>query len=89
MLSSNGEALRAASIKGIGIGCQPSFILHDAISAGQLVPVLTEYQWYGMNLYAIYPQTRHLSRRVRALIDYLVEYFQQDKNWNSGLKLFR
>ncbi len=88
MLSSNGEALRDAAIKGIGIGCQPSFILHDAIAGGALKPVLLDYQWYGMNLYAIYPQTRHLSRKVRSLIDYLINYFENDKNWDACLKAF-
>ena len=88
MLSSNGEALRDAAAKGIGIGCQPTFILQQALTSGALKPVLTDYQWYGMNLYAIYPQTRHLSRKVRSLIDYLIGFFGDDPEWDACLKSF-
>ena len=85
LYSSNGEALREAAVKGVGVGCQPTFIVHQELEKGSLVPLLTDYEWYGMSLYALYPQTRHLSRRVRALIDYLVEHFGNTPYWDECL----
>lgn len=85
MLSSNGEALREAAVKGLGVGCQPTFIVHKAIETGQLVSVLNDVTWYGMDLYVLYPQTRHLSRKVRLLIDFLVERFGNEPYWDRCL----
>jgi len=85
-LSNNGEALTVMAERGLGMGCQPTFILHKAFEEGRLVPVLPEYQWYGMNLYAVYPRARNLSRRVRALIEYLIDRFGNEPYWDKHLK---
>lgn len=39
-------------------------------------PFLSDDSWITGNAYAIYPPTRHLSHRVRAFIDFLVERFE-------------
>ena len=83
MRSTNGDALREAAVSGLGVLCEPSFIVHGAIKRGLLKPVLTEYQWYGMNVYAVYPQTRHLSVRVRKFIDFLTERFSGIPYWED------
>lgn len=83
ILSNNGEALIAAAERGLGAGCQPTFILHEAFHDGRLIPVLKDYEWYGMNLYAVYPRSRHLSRRVRALIDYVIDRLGHEPYWDD------
>lgn len=75
MRSNNGDQLRGAAIAGLGVVKAPTFIVHQALVRAELVPVLREYGWAGTNAYAIYPQTRHLSRRVRAFVDFLVQRF--------------
>lgn len=70
MSSTNGELLRDAAIAGLGLVLQPSFILREAVMRGDLVPVLTGYTWPGVAIHAVYPQTRHLSARARAFIDF-------------------
>ena len=50
--------------------------------AGKLVPLLTNYQWPVSPAYAVYPPTRHLSYRVRAFIDFLVEQFSGTPQWD-------
>jgi len=82
-LSNNGEALIAAAERGLGAGCQPTFTLQDAFASGRLVPILTNYEWFGMNLYAVYPRARHLSQRVRALIDYVIERLGKEPYWDK------
>ena len=73
--ASSGEALREMAKGGVGVGCMPKFIIAEALESGELVTVLNQYRWFGMNLYALYPQTRHLNQKTRALIDYVVERF--------------
>lgn len=78
MRSNNGDQLRGAAMAGLGIVKSPTFIVHQALARAELVPVLREYGWSGTNAYAIYPQTRHLSRRVRSFVDFLVQRFAGD-----------
>lgn len=71
--ANNGEFLTRAAVAGQGVILHPTFYLDEAIRAGQLVPLLTDHAWPQVNAYAVYPPTRHLSRRVRALVDFLAE----------------
>ena len=86
--ANNGDFLRQAATSGLGIILEPTFIIYDAIAKGQLVPILTDYRWPIIDAYAIYPQTRHLSQRIRALVDFLVERFAGTPYWDSALKLY-
>jgi DNA-binding transcriptional LysR family regulator len=84
--ANNGECLRQAAEDGHGIVMEPSFILYQAIEAGRLVPVLTDYAWPTYFAYAVYPHTRHLSRRVRAFVDFLAERFAGVPYWDRCLR---
>ena len=83
MTATSGDFLCAAASQGLGIAMQPTFIAGDAISRGELVPILTDYEWPVSPAYAMYPPTRHLSYRVRAFIDYLVEHFAGTPQWDE------
>lgn len=85
--ASNGDFLHQAAIAGQGICLQPTFIVHKSIEQARLIPVLTEYAWPRMNAYAVYPQTRHLSRRVRVFVDFLAERFAGTPYWDAHLRL--
>lgn len=74
--ANNGDVLLQAAIDGLGVLVSPDFICHDAISQGLLKPVLVNYPQPDMHVYVIYPAQRHLPRRVRALIDFLVNKLQ-------------
>ncbi|WKE66498.1 LysR family transcriptional regulator [Gallaecimonas kandeliae] len=87
--ASNGDALRHAAIAGLGVLCEPSFITYQAIRQGLLEPVLTQYRWYQMGIYALYPGTRHLSPRVRGFIDFLGKRFGDHPEWEAALDPFR
>ncbi len=84
--ATNGDALREMAIAGHGVLCEPSFIVHGAVERGLLQPVLTDYRWYDMAVYVVYPPTRHLSSRVRRFIDFLVERFGPHPYWDDFLK---
>jgi len=85
MRATNGDALVEAAVAGLGILCEPSFIVHGAVERGLLTPVLRDYQWYAMNIYAVYPQTKHVPARVRAFIDFLASSFGDTPYWEHFL----
>jgi DNA-binding transcriptional LysR family regulator len=65
-----------AAQKGLGFALLPSFLVDSAVEKGELVPVLVDYLPQRPFLQAVYPHRRHLSGKVRALIDFLVDWFQ-------------
>jgi DNA-binding transcriptional LysR family regulator len=80
--ANNGDFLKNMAMAGHGIVSTPTFIVWKAIAAGDLVPVLTDYQLPQTNAYAVYPQARYLSQRTRCLIDFLVERFGSNPYWD-------
>ncbi len=82
MTSNSGDFLCNAAAHGMGIVVQPTFIVAQAIRSGNLVPLLSTYSLPVMPAYALYPATRHLSFRVRAFIDFLVERFAGTPQWD-------
>lgn len=84
--ASNGEFLRDAAVTGLGIIRLPTFIVYQEIERGALIPILTDYPCSPLAAYAIYPQTRHLSHRVRAFVDFLAKRFEGLPYWDKCLK---
>ena len=84
--ASTGEFLRDAAIAGRGIVLIPTFIAYKEIERGALVTVLNDYKPPQINAYAIYPQTRHLSKRVRTFVDLLVKRFEGTPYWDLCLQ---
>jgi DNA-binding transcriptional LysR family regulator len=80
--ASSGDFLANAAAHGMGLVIQPTFIASESIRRGNLVPVLTNYEWPISPAYAVYPPTRHLSYRVRAFIDFLAERFSGVPPWD-------
>ncbi len=85
--ANNGDFLRIAAVAGHGIVMQPTFIVYKSVEQGELVPLLTNYRWPAVNAYALYPQTRHLSGRVRAFVDFLGKRFSGIPYWDECLTL--
>ena len=84
MTATSGDFLGLIAQRDLGLVLQPTFIAGDAIKRGALVPVLTDYRWPVSPAYAVYPPTRHLSYRVRAFIDFLVETFAGTPPWDTA-----
>ncbi len=84
--ASAGEFLRDAAVEGLGLVIVPSFIAYKEIEHGNLIPILKEYKIPQISAYAIYPQTRHLSLRVRAFVDFLIQRFEGTPYWDICLQ---
>jgi len=59
--------------------------VYQEIERGALQPLLTEYSLPSPSAYVIYPRTRHLSQRVRTLVDFLVEQFAGLPYWDKAI----
>ena len=86
LAANNGDFLIQAASRDRGVALQPTFIACTALQRGDVIPILTDYEWPGLHVYAIYPPTRHLTNRVRALVDYLVDEFSQEPGWDRAYR---
>ena len=83
LCSNNGEVLRDAAVRGLGITLLPRFIVGQELQQGRLQIVLPDYHSSELSIYVIYPVNRHLSTKVRLLVDFLQERFGQQIERNS------
>jgi DNA-binding transcriptional LysR family regulator len=67
--------LRAAALAGTGVMLLPSFVISDLLASGGLVPLLPDYQTPEFEIVALYPHRRHMTAKVRAFLDMLVDQF--------------
>ncbi len=68
-------AIANMAIAGLGIGRCPQYAVAQALANGSLEQLFKDYETENFGLYALYPPNRHLTARVRALIDHLALYF--------------
>ncbi|MEQ8494018.1 MAG: LysR family transcriptional regulator [Gammaproteobacteria bacterium] len=83
LTANSGDYLLEAAIAGLGVILQPRFICYQAIRAGLLEPVFPRHEWSDIAVYAVYPQTRSLPRRLRAFIDYLAARWGDHPEWED------
>ena len=77
--SNNGEVLRDAAVKGLGIVMLPDFILQPALERGDLQVILPDYQAVDLSLWVIYPLNRHLSPKVQLFTQFLQDCLMSTK----------
>lgn len=82
--SNNGIALLAAARAGLGLAQLPDFYVEDDLQAGRLRTVLQDWELGDVGVWAVYPHRRHLSAKVRLLIDHLAAAFQPRPPWQQG-----
>ena len=78
----NGDALREAALKGLGIVYLPTFIIGRDLQAATLTSVLTEFVATDAHIHAVYPHAKHLSPKVRAFIDFMAQRFGGQPYWD-------
>ena len=78
LYANNGDVLNQAAVAGLGIICQPDFIVTKSIQAGQLEPLFSRYPAPERSVYVVLPGNRQIPYRVRVLIDFLAERLRHD-----------
>ncbi len=69
----SGYGLVDAALKGIGIIQLPDYYVQPYIEDGQLITMLDNYREAEEGIWALYPHNRHLSSKIRMLVDFLAE----------------
>ncbi len=81
----NGDLLRDAAIAGAGIILSPTFLCGQALSAGTLLSFMADALPSDSSVNAVYPQSRHLSPKVRVFVDFLIQRFGPRPYWDCAL----
>ena len=86
--TNNTEAVHAAVIGGLGIALLPTWLVGEELQSGQLTEVLGGFQAasgeFDTGIHALYPAHRHLSCKVRAFIEFLVNRFAPHPYWERA-----
>jgi len=79
--SNNGMVIIHAALEGLGIGIAHEYLLRRYLETGQLARVMPQYTaspYPGdADLYAVFPHSRRLSRKVRVFVDFLIDIFSK------------
>ncbi|AYC32099.1 LysR family transcriptional regulator [Pseudomonas cavernae] len=69
----SGQAVLDAALRGFGLCQLPDYYVLEHLRSGALVSLLEQHQPPNTAVWALYPQQRHLSPKVRQLVDCLKE----------------
>ncbi|WP_430431232.1 LysR family transcriptional regulator [Oceanicaulis sp.] len=72
----NSIALKSAAMQGLGLALLPNVYVREEIASGALVDAVPGWRGEAQALYAVYPEQREVSRKVRVFLDFLVEHFR-------------
>ena len=86
MISNDDRVLLAAARDGLGIISIPDFAALPDIRAGRLRRIMADTDWLTLGAYAVYPPTRHLSHRVRSIVDFLVAHVRASGGQPGGAR---
>ncbi|MBC5766441.1 LysR family transcriptional regulator [Ramlibacter albus] len=74
MRASSGRMLLDAAVAGLGVCYEPDFLAADMLRARKLVQVLPAWRTIDADLFAVWANRRFMPPKVRAFVDYLVEF---------------
>lgn len=69
----DGNAYLAAGLAGLGVLWLPGYMAKPHVAAGALLPLFQEWRIAPMPLYLAYPPKRHVSKKLRVFIDWVLE----------------
>lgn len=77
MLTNSGDTCCAAALAHQGLVLQPTFMVGAHLRDSTLVEVLPHYRSLELGVYAVYPSRKHVTPKVRVLIDFLAQSLRQ------------
>lgn len=69
----SGPTLLDAALRSLGLAQLPDYYVNQAITEGKLNMILEDYRMPDDGIWAVYPQNRHLSAKVRHLVEFLIK----------------
>ncbi len=83
--TNNVDVLTQVAKSGQGITFGATLSVGPELLSGQLVRVLTEYEFESTSIFAVYPSARQLSTKVRATVDFLIDQLHDPPEWDRRL----
>ncbi|MBV1790184.1 LysR family transcriptional regulator [Marinobacterium sp. D7] len=75
----NGHVTRLAALEGEAIVSLPDFYLADDLRDGRLLPLFDDWYRPDSQVSLVYPRARYRIRRVQALVEFLLDQLQPDR----------
>jgi len=75
-------SLREALVAGLGLTLIPTFVVGKDLRDGRLNTVLEEWTPQPQAAYAVYVHRQYVPAKVRCFVDFLVEQFRPEPNWD-------
>lgn len=82
--SNDGEAAVQWALDGMGILLRSEWDIARYLDSGRLRHVLPEWSLPSANVVAVYPTRHHLSARTRAFLDFLTDWFAEQRKTGSA-----
>ncbi|MET0267084.1 MAG: LysR family transcriptional regulator [Duganella sp.] len=83
-LSANEDTvLLRAAVEGAGVVLQPWYSVTPLLADGRLLALLPGYVPQTMGIYGIYTSRQHMAPALRAMLDFLLQWFDQGPSWKA------
>ncbi|ENV32815.1 LysR family transcriptional regulator [Acinetobacter gerneri] len=80
-ISNSGEAIRQASLKGLGISNHSIWHVEQDLKTGKLIQVLEDFPIQSTAIYAVIADRNYVPAKVRMFLEYLENYFKNQYAW--------
>jgi DNA-binding transcriptional LysR family regulator len=77
------ELLHRWTREGLGLSWRSTWEIQGELARGELVTVLDEFALPAYDIFAVYPQQRHVPARVRFFVDYLRTVYARPGYWSA------
>ncbi|ABC23057.1 LysR family transcriptional regulator [Rhodospirillum rubrum] len=85
LTANNSESLHKMILGGSGLAMLPTWMAYSDVKSGLLVPLLGDWTMSPTSLesaiHVVYPESRHLSAKVRAFIDFMADHIGKPPYW--------
>jgi DNA-binding transcriptional LysR family regulator len=69
------RAVKEVVLASGGIGLIPEFVIEEQLRSGELLRVMDNHKTLEFGMFAIYPHRKFVPRKVRTMVDFLIEKF--------------
>ena len=80
----DGNAYLAAGVAGLGVLWLPDYMARPHVGRGELLPLFEQWTVDAMPLFLAYPPNRHVSKKLRVFIDWVVELMAQQASFKAA-----
>jgi DNA-binding transcriptional LysR family regulator len=86
VVTNNVQTLTTTARQGLGITVGATLSVGPALLSGELVRVLSDYEFEPSAVFAVYPSARQLSTKTRAAVDFLATKLADPPTWDQALR---